>query len=166
MSVQPIISILEKIEKMQKSLLEHSYKKTELVKKNDMAELDQMLKIEQSHIAAIEMLEKQRQEVVSHYLRSKGRDISGIPTVGEVIEITENEEERKQLEELRKRLIQLVDELKNRNELNQKLIYSSLQFVNMSLEVLRPQPEQVNYSNKEVRGEQVLPKKSFFDSQA
>ena len=54
MSVQPIITILEKLEKMHKSLLEHAYRKTELVKNNDMDELDQMLKIEQSHVAAIE----------------------------------------------------------------------------------------------------------------
>lgn len=33
MSVQAIIAILEKLETMHKSLLEHSYKKTELIKK-------------------------------------------------------------------------------------------------------------------------------------
>lgn len=166
MSVQPIISILERIEKMQKSLLEHAYRKTELVKKNDMAELNEMLKIEQSHVAAIEMLEKQRQETVSQYLRSKGKETKSIPTVRDVIEIADNVEERKRLEELSERLILLVDELKNRNELNQKLIYNSLQFINMSMQLMRPQLEQVNYSNGEVRGEMAHSKKSFFDSQA
>lgn len=33
MSVQTIMTILEKLEKMHRSLLEHAYRKTELVKK-------------------------------------------------------------------------------------------------------------------------------------
>lgn len=166
MSVQPIISILEKLEKMHKSLLEHAYKKTEVVKNNDMAELDEMLKIEQSHVAAIETLEQQRQLKVKEYFQLKGIETPESPTVAKLIEVTEDEAERKQLEDVRERLMNVITELKRQNELNQQMVFNSLQFVNMSLNLLRPQPEQINYSGKEVRGENVTPKKSVFDSQA
>lgn len=166
MSVQPIISILETLEKMHRSLLEHAYRKTELVKKGDMGELDQMLKIEQSHVAAIETLEQQRQKVVTDYLRAKGIALSDTPTVAQVVEAAHTEEERKELEAIRNRLIEVVNELKNQNDLNQKLVYQSLQFVNMSLDMMRPQPEQINYSGKEVSGQNTVPKKTYFDSQA
>jgi len=165
MSVQPIITILEKLEKMHKSLLEHAYRKTELVKNNDMDELDQMLKIEQSHVAAIEQLEAQRQQNVMEYFQEKGIAVSNAPTVEELIEAVEDEEERKQLEDVRNRLMKIIVDLKLQNELNQQLIFNSLQVVNVTLNMLRPQQEQINYSDKTVRGGNA-PRQSLFDSQA
>lgn len=165
MSVQAIIAILEKIETMHKSLLEHSYKKTELIKKGDMAELDNMLKTEQSHVAAIETLEKQRQQVVTDYLRAKGIAPSDSPTVSDVIEVAEPEE-RNHLDAARKRLTLVIDDLRKQNDLNQRLIFQSLQIVNMTLDMLRPRPEQINYTGKNVSGNQTNTKKTYFDSQA
>ena len=165
MSVQAIIAILEKLETMHKSLLEHSYKKTELIKKGDMAELDNMLKTEQSHVAAIETLEKQRQQVVTDYLRAKGIAPSDSPTVSDVIEVAEPEE-RNHLDAARKRLTLVIDDLRKQNDLNQRLIFQSLQIVNMTLDMLRPRPEQINYTGKNVGGNQGSAKKTYFDSQA
>lgn len=164
MSVQQIVSTLEKLEKMHKSLLELAYKKTELVKKGDMEELDQMLKNEQSHVAAIGTLEQQRQQLVLEYLNAKGIALADSPTVLDVIEVANNEEERNQLEDVRKRLMYVVDDLRKQNDLNQKLVFQSLQFVNMSLDMLRPQPEQINYTGKEIRGQNSM--RTNFDSQA
>lgn len=166
MSVQSIITILERLEKLHKSLLELSYQKTEIVKKGDMAELDNMLKNEQSHVAAIETLEKQRQQVVSEYLNEKGIMQADKQTIVDVIEVVENEEERTQLQAVRNRLMLVVDDLRKQNELNQKLVFQSLQFVNMTLDLLRPKPDQINYSGKEARGDNAVQKKSYFDSQA
>ncbi len=166
MSVQPIIAILEKLEKMHKSLLELAYKKTELVKKGDMEELDHMLKNEQSHVAAIETLEQQRQQLVRDYLIAKGFALADQPTVAEVIEAADSDEERNQLADVRKRLMLVIDDLRKQNELNQKLVFQSLQFVNMTLDMLRPRPEQINYSGKDLQGKNVAQKKTFFDSQA
>ncbi|WP_339289089.1 flagellar protein FlgN [Ureibacillus sp. FSL K6-0786] len=165
MSVQPIISILEKLEKMHKSLLEHAYKKTELVKNNDMEELDKMLKVEQSHVAAIEQLEQLRQKKVVEYFQSKGIEMSSVPTIAELLEAVEDEEERQKLADVRNRLLKLVENLKIQNDLNQQLIYNSLQLVNVTLNMLRPQPEEINYSEKTVRGGNA-PRQSLFDSQA
>ncbi|MEK4497056.1 flagellar protein FlgN [Ureibacillus sp. FSL W8-0352] len=165
MSVQPIISILEKLEKMHKSLLEHAYRKTELVKNNDMEELDKILKVEQSHVAAIEQLEQLRQKKVVEYFQSKGIEMSSVPTIAELLEAVEDEEERQKLADVRNRLLKLVENLKIQNDLNQQLIYNSLQLVNVTLNMLRPQPEEINYSEKTVRGGNA-PRQSLFDSQA
>lgn len=164
MSVQQIVSILEKLEKMHKSLLELSLKKTELVKKGDMEELDKMLKNEQSHVAAIGTLEQQRQALVRDYLNAKGIALADPPSVLDVIEAADTEEERNQLEEVRKSLMLVIDDLRRQNDLNQKLVFQSLQFVNMTLDMLRPRPEQINYSGKEIQSQQTT--RTSFDSQA
>lgn len=166
MSVQTIIETLEKLEKVHRSLLELALRKTDVIKKGDMVELDQILKNEQSHVAAIETIEKQRQVLVTDYLKSKGIDFSDIPTVADVIEAAQAKNERDLLQQVRERLVQVVGELKSQNDLNQKLVYQSLQFVNMSLEMIRPQNNQINYSGNTVKGQNVAPKKSIFDSQA
>ncbi|QCR31491.1 flagellar protein FlgN [Lysinibacillus sp. SGAir0095] len=165
MSVQSIISILERLEKMHKSLLELSFHKTELVKKGDMEGLDTIIKNEQSHVAAIEVLEKQRQQMVTDYLRAKGIALADTPTVADVIEAAESDNERKRLEDIRNELMSVIADLSKQNDLNQKLVFQSLQFVNMSLDMLRPRPEEINYSGK-TRSETATPKKSMFDSQA
>lgn len=166
MSVEKIVSILTKLERMHNSLLELAYKKTELVKVGNMDELDKMLKDEQAHVAAIEQLEQQRQMTVTEYLRAKGIALSDSPTVADVIDATETAEEKEQLEAVRNRLILVVDDLRKQNDLNQKLVFQSLQFVNVTLNLLRPQPDQINYSGNEVRGTQAVNKKTYFDSQA
>lgn len=166
MSVQPIISILEKLEKMHQSLLQLAHQKTELVKKGDMEGLDSIIKNEQSHVAAIEVFEKQRLQMVTDYLRAKGIALSDTPTVAHVIEAAETDIERNQLEDIKNQLKSVIDDLRKQNELNQKLVFQSLQFVNMSLDMLRPSQEEINYSGKSTRGETAAPKKSIFDSQA
>lgn len=167
MSIEKIVSVLMKLERMHKSLLELAYKKTELVKIGNMEELNHMLKDEHAHIAAIEQLEQQRQSLVTEYLREKGIAHSDSLTVADVIEVAEKVEEKEQLEALRNRLILVLDDLRKQNDLNQKLVFQSLQFVNMTLDLLRPRPEQINYSSNEIRGtQQTIYKKTYFDSQA
>ncbi len=168
MSVSQIVATLEKLEKMHKSLLELANKKTEFIKSNDMEQVDVLLKNEQAHVAAIDTLEQQRQVMVTDYLRAKGIAFTGTPTVAELIEAAEPQE-AKELQDVRSRLLQVVTELKVQNDLNQKLVLQSLQFVNLTLDMLRPQPEQAgtfNYSGAEVRGKTNIGKKSYYDSQA
>lgn len=166
MSIQPIVSILEKLEKMHRSLLQLANQKTEIVKKGDIDGLQEILKSEQSHVAAIEVLEKQRQQMVTDYLRAKGIALADTPTVTQVIEATETEEERHQLDEASKQLFLVIADLQKQNELNQQLVFQSLKFVNMTLDILRPQPGQINYAGNQAGEQNAAPKKSFFDSQA
>ncbi|MEO4054171.1 flagellar protein FlgN [Solibacillus sp. CAU 1738] len=166
MSVQLILAMLEKLERMHKSLLELAYKKTEIIKSNDMSELDQILKNEQAHIAAIDTLEQQRQLMVTDYLRANGLAYTDKPTVAELIDAA-TKSDKEALIALRERLLSLVTELKMQNDLNQKLVFQSLQFVNLTLEAMRPaRPDSFNYSGEEVRGQSNVGKKSYYDSQA
>lgn len=164
MSIDPLLIILDKLEKMHKSLLKLAYHKTELIKVGDMEGLDQMLKSEQSHVAAISQLEQQRQKVVTEYLGAKGIALSGQATVADVMGAADTPQEKDKLDEVRKRLLLTIKTLKKQNDLNQKMIFQSLQVVNMTLDLLRPQPEQINYSKTQVRGNTMS--KVHFDSQA
>ena len=167
MELSTIFVTLDKLEKMHRSLYELAVKKTELVKSNQIEELDRILKTEQAHVAAIETLEQQRQVQVQQYLTSKGFSYNGTPTVAHLVEAAHGEPLLAELKLFRERLIEVIETLKEQNDLNQKLVFQSLQFVNLSLNMMRPQQQdQVNYSDKEVLGQNTVGKKSYFDSQA
>ncbi len=166
MSVEAICSTLTKLERMHKSLLELALKKTEIIKAGNIESLDQMLKDEQAHVAAIDKLEQQRQKQVTDYLEAKGFASTDKMTVADVIEAAEQPAQKDTLSTVRNRLMLIIEDLRKQNDLNQKLVFQSLQFVNLTLDTLRPRPEQMNYSGSEVRGTNTVVKKSYFDSQA
>ncbi|WP_391208014.1 flagellar protein FlgN [Psychrobacillus sp. L4] len=164
MSIEKILQALSKLEKLHKSLLEIAYKKTEAIKTGDMDSLNQLLKDEQAHVAGISQLEHQRQLEVTDYLRAKGIAPTDNPTVALVLENTNADEEKTQLGAARNKLLLTLETLRHQNNLNQKLTLQSLQFVNLTLEMLRPKPDQINYSKTEVKGPSQ--DKTYFDSQA
>ncbi|MER2258712.1 MAG: flagellar protein FlgN, partial [Priestia megaterium] len=139
MSIATIVVTLEKLEKMHKSLLELALAKTEYIKQGDMEKLDQLIKNEQAHVAAINTLEQQRQSMVTDYLRAKGIALTDTPSVVDVITAAENSESTEKLVSVRERLITLLNQLKMQNDLNQKLVMNSLQFINITLDAMRPQ---------------------------
>lgn len=167
MSIATIVVTLEKLEKMHKSLLELALAKTEYIKQGDMEKLDQLIKNEQAHVAAINTLEQQRQAMVTDYLRAKGIALTDTPSVADVITAAENNESTEELVNVRERLVALLNQLKMQNELNQKLVMNSLQFINITLDAMRPQrTEQFNYSGTAIRGNAEVAKRSFNEFKA
>jgi len=130
-----------------------------------MDKLDQLLKDEQAHLAAIVQMDTQRQLTVSHYLTDQGRSVPQSPTVTDLLEVV-SEADNKSLEEARDRLLHAIHDLKWQNDLNQKLTYQSLQFVNLSLDIARPHPESANYTRTEINGQKITKEQPSFDTNA
>lgn len=135
MSVELLISIMNKLLKMHKSLYELTVKKTDIVKKGDTAALDQLLKDEQAHMAAINKLEQERAAVSNVILPGA--------SLQEIAEA--NPEVKNQLLQIKEELLQVIADIKERNELNQQLIHQSLQFINFSKSLVMPQEKEFNY---------------------
>ena len=165
MSMTTIMASLNNLEKLHRSLLKLAYDKTALIKSGDIEELDQLLKDEQAHLAAISQMDGQRQSAVTAYLRDQGRFVPVNSTVADVLG-NASDAEKISLEEARDRLLHAIHDLKRQNDLNQKLTYQSLQFVNLSLDMVRPRPESVNYSKTEVSGKKLTNDETSFDSHA
>lgn len=158
MSATALITAMENLLKLHKSLNELAMKKTEIIKAGDMPALDQMLKDEQSHVAAIEKMEQLRQAACSKVVQQEK------PTLEECLPFLEEDIKNNALT-LKDSLVKEVEALQERNQLNQQLIYQSLQFVNMSMSLLQPQSVQnFNYTNP--KRNQSKPQKGMFNSRA
>ncbi len=166
MSITTILTSLDNLEKLHRSLLRIAYDKTAVIKSGDMEGLDQLLKEEQSHLAAILQTEGQRQRDVAQFLTDQGRSVPANPTVADLLTIVTSESDKQSLTEARDRLLHAIHDLKWQNDLNQKLTYQSLQIVNLSLDMVRPHTESLNYSKTEINGVKVSEKKTTFDSHA
>ncbi|WP_409302839.1 flagellar protein FlgN [Peribacillus sp. SCS-155] len=162
MSAEHIKTALEMLIKLHKSLNSLAAKKTDIIKKGDTGALNQLLIDEQKHIKAIEMTERDRQTAVEAFLQNKGRAI-GPATITTVIELSSTSH-AEDLDRLKEELIEEAAQLKEQNQLNQQLVYQSLQFINLSLDMLRPQSQTFNYGKP--AGQKRQPSNSMFDSRA
>jgi flagellar biosynthesis/type III secretory pathway chaperone len=135
MSAESLSVIMNKMLKLHKSLYELTVKKTDIVKKGDTAALDQLLKDEQAHMAAINKLEQERLEV--------SKSIYPDASLQEIAEV--NPSEKDQLLKIKAELVEVISEIKARNGLNQQLIHQSLQFINFSKSLVMPQEKEINY---------------------
>ena len=139
MSAEQLISTMEKLLKLHKSLYEVAQKKTETVKIGDIGALNHILKDEQAHLTAINLLENERQKYTSSLVPRTEK-----PTIEECLAVVD-ESTRNKLDHLRSELKNTITEIQQRNELNQQMLFQSLQFVNLSLNLIAPQPEDYNY---------------------
>lgn len=164
MSIQAIASVLADLIKLHKQFNEMAKEKTEIIRKNDMPALDQLLKKETALIKQLKKLEQDRLFVVNEYLRKKGIAREGVTMAG-LIEMASGSEQVV-LNKLQKGLLSEIEQLKEQNALNQQLLEDSLRFVNLSLDLIAPDPEDVNYRRPNSRGYEDGMNRSIFDSKA
>ena len=141
---QKLTDILTKLLTANKSLLAVADRKTEVIKENDVSALNEILKMEQKHIALINQLEQQRRAETARLLMSG----TGEPALSDVISMVDGKE-KEQLKSLQKELVTCIQLLKERNDLNQQLLYQSLQLVNLTLDLIQPTPQSFNYERPE-----------------
>lgn len=142
MSEEKMITAMEKLLKLHQSLYALALKKTEIVKTGDIDALNQIIKDEQAHIAAIDKFEKERQRLAAVMVPNAEQ-----PSVADCIKAC-NPPGKETLGRLREALMDLILQIQQRNELNQQMLYQSLQFVNFSINLVVPQPESMNYGPK------------------
>ncbi len=83
MSAQTIITVLEKLIKLHKSLNQLAEKKTTIIKEGNTDALTALLIDEQKHVKAITQMEKEREQAVLAFMSGKKA------TIDEVIEVAD-----------------------------------------------------------------------------
>ena len=162
MPLEKMIRSLEKLIEHQEGLINVAVGKTDIIIRNDIEALQTILKQENKHIQIIQKLEAEIFKLGKEILEKTGY-IDATQTLTAVIECVP-EEKREYLHELKERLTAAALTLQQRNNLNQELLEQSLQFINLSLDLLLPDMDSFNY-NPTVQDEQ-KETHSIFDSKA
>ncbi len=137
--------------------------KTTCLTKGDISHLKSLMQKEAVLIKQLQRAEQERQRLVFFFMRGKGLQTES-GTLTELLPHVQNEE-KEQLQSLQKHLLEEIKQLKQQNELNQKLLQDSIRFVNLSLDVLQPEPEAGNYARPD-KAEDEPQGRSIFDSKA
>lgn len=134
-------------------------KQTDIIKEGDIQGLNEILKEQQKYITSITGLEEQRQQELSKVVPGK----LPLPTISECIDMAPVEEKGR-LKELYQELTALLQKIRVTNDLNQQLLEQSMAFVDFSLNLLRPQQEQLNYGPPQQK-QQVRDTRSIFNKE-
>lgn len=157
---------LDQLTILHKKLLDLSEQKKEAITKGQMDLLEKIMNEEQKYIKAINQLENERQTLVEQIVITHNGTLEE-PVKFQILESYGSPEEIEVLRNQRETLLDITEKLRTSNQLNQQLIYQSLQFVNLSIDMLRPQEAVFNYDNKPANAHQgPANKKSMFDSKA
>ncbi|GAE95065.1 hypothetical protein JCM21714_4273 [Gracilibacillus boraciitolerans JCM 21714] len=165
MSVQNIIKHLTKLIELHDSLLQVSQNKTEILKDNKIDALQKLLVQEQKHVQAINQIEQKRIDAVANWANENNLDPKAI-TVSTIIEDYTTGADQQQLEQVTLKLAEQLMDIRRQEDLNKQLTKQSLQFVQLSLDMMQPSIKNINYGKSKNQSEPTASKRSAFDSKA
>ncbi|SHM96803.1 flagellar protein FlgN [Gracilibacillus kekensis] len=165
MSVQNIIKHLTKLIELHDSLLQVSRNKTEILKENKIDALQKLLVQEQKHVKAINQIEQKRIEAVASWANENNLDPEAI-TVSSIIEDFTTGTDQQELEKVTLKLAEQLMELRMQEDLNKQLTQQSMQFVQITLDMMQPSMKNINYGKSKQQSADAVSKRSAFDSRA
>jgi|GEM_PF-538364 len=150
-SIEQLKEALEKELKMYEQVSNLVESKTKVVVKGKVKELEEIMKKEQQLIGQMSTFEKIRRAIFANI--SNEINIEEPTSLSELLLHLEEKgvegDALKQIDRIRDRLLKVIDEIKEFNQLNEKLIKQSLDYINLNMEVLTSIDEQANhYGNK------------------
>lgn len=162
MSIEAISQSLETLIAVHEDLCEFSEQKTEIIKGGSVEMFQKILAEERKYAKRLLLAEEQRQKKVEKWYIDHQLPLENM-TITNMLEIIPDEQEQFELEQLTIRLTKVITQLKQQEQLNYDLIQQSMQFVQLSLDMLSPTINNMNYGKK--HGAEAT-KRSVFDSKA
>ena len=146
--MEELITTLEKESVIYEKLLELAEKKTPVIVKGDIENLQKITDEEQIVVDQISHLEKKRETVTADIADVINKDVETLKLT-HLIELLSNQpKEKRRLSEVHDRLKSVVTQVRMLNEHNQDLIAHSLEMVEFDLnmiQAMRQAPETANY---------------------
>jgi hypothetical protein len=155
-----LIEVLEQETKIYDDLLKISRDKTDIIVEGKVSELENIVKLEQSYILSMSKLENVREALVEKLSSTLGLDASEM-TISTLTNYA-NDECVKKLKTCQMTMSTLLNDLKDINSTNSKLIKNSLEYIDFSINILTAADAANNtYENTgQVKGSK---KRSFID---
>ncbi|PSL48570.1 FlgN protein [Salsuginibacillus halophilus] len=166
MAVKALFETLAELTRQHQTLASLAKEKTETIKQNDVEGLRLITKQENEALKTIRRLEGSRLQAVADIIQAEESDLVPAETSISDLKPLLPEAYHEPLERLQVKLGDELRTLQRQNELNQRLIRDSLQFVHMSLDLIQPEPEEVNYSRPDDKTKPDGEGYSMFDSRA
>ncbi|MFC0272216.1 flagellar protein FlgN [Metabacillus herbersteinensis] len=160
MLADKLITTLEKLLSLHEQLYKVALQKSEILKKDLIDELREILKQEQKLVQAIKQIEAERILITAEYL-NREQELTLRACIDQADGLA-----KERLQTIHHEFQSIMDKLKAVNQLNQQLTQQSLQFVSISLDMLMPQENAQNYNRPDQSKGTATNRRSIFDSKA
>jgi len=141
MAFRALIQTMTAFNDIHDTLLELAEQKKQVLVRNDVEKLTQIVSKENKLIKQISELDLLRVEAIGQFLIEKGYKPNPKVTVSDLTKIIFNIDDKKELLGLQKQLLEKIRNLREMNQLNQQLIEHSLSFIDYSLDLFVGPPE-------------------------
>ncbi len=158
--IKQLTQVLNQENEIYDTLAKLSNNKTQVIVEGKVQDLDSIVKIEQSLVLKISKLEQQREEVVEIMCNQLGIKPEEI-TISEILKLAANDE-GKELKNCQDNLRATLNGLKEKNELNSKLLKNSLDYIDFSLNMMTSIGT-INNNYESTGGSGDSKKRSIFD---
>ncbi len=132
--VRQLVNILNQENDIYDTLFKISNNKKELIIGGKVNELENIVKIEQSLVIKISKLEDEREKVVGELCSLLGQKPEDVTISWLTNKL--GTEEASQLKVCQEKMVKKINELKDNNELNSKLIKNSLDYIDFSINMM------------------------------
>lgn len=145
--VDNLIKVFDYENKLYAEILKDAESKTEFIIEGDVNRLQQTVVKEQKTINELEKLKNAREQIVAQIAKKVGKTQEEL-TVSYLTSILP-EEKARNLSSIRDNLKETIEKLKQKNDLNQKLLNNAIDYVNFSLNLFtQPSPQATQYGRK------------------
>lgn len=141
MAVNKVITVLEQLIEVHTQLIGIAKDKREAIMANDIDIINKTIKAESKWIQRLTELNQERMTVSLQLLKENGVKPQEGVTLRKLYGVIFNPEQRAQLSNLELQLKEQLNELRQRNELNQQLLQQSIDFVQFSIDLIVPQAD-------------------------
>lgn len=140
MAIQRLIDVLNQLDDVHQTMLTSGQAKKEVIMKDDIESLIQIMNQESRVMKRIAALEEERVDACQAFLQEKGIKSALNLTITELARLVFDPEEKASLLEAQAMLSMTLEKLKSVNDLNQMLLAQSLTFIDFSLALLGGEP--------------------------
>lgn len=159
-SIKKLIDVLNKESSIYEGILKLSRQKTDVIVQGKVNELEGITRAEQTMILQLGKLEEERETLVSEYAEQLGIKPEDI-TVSELEKLLPKEQS-KELKTCSNKMTGLINDLRDANGMNSKLIKNSLDYIDFSVNVLSNAGSSGDIYGKSGQSNDVK-KRNFFD---
>ena len=131
-------------------VLKLEQEKTEVIRKGKVKELESMTKKEQQFIAMMGTFEKIRRSVFTNTAEELGVD--ELEGLSEFLLYIEEEEVINEIDGLRNEILKKIEDIKNINQLNEKLMEQQLDYIQLNIELITNSTEDGNNYGSKAQG--------------
>lgn len=150
--------------KTYEEMLELTIRKTDVITKGKVNELDGITHMENNMIVRLGQYEDRREKVIENIQRQL--KIEDGTTISELLNYVDDSDKiKKEIENITEKLTQVLNTLKEKNDLNTMLINDTLEYIQLNLNLLTNATEQGTYNDK-VQKEKGSPNINIFDTKA